>query len=100
MANSSDNNVVALENNGTGSFTVEDKVIGQIGASALAAGDWDGDLDLDLAVANSTGGDNVTTLENASPLSPPGSPELTLVRPEANDNSVILGSAAYCGISR
>jgi hypothetical protein len=53
-----------LENDGTGSFAIDDTVLNQIRASALATGDWNSDGDLDLAVANSTGGNNVRTLEN------------------------------------
>lgn len=46
-------------------FVVFKNTIGiQTAASALAAGDWNGDDALDLAVANSTGGNNVKTLEN------------------------------------
>jgi hypothetical protein len=41
---------------GTGDFTAVDTIVGQTNASGLAAGDWDGDGDLDLASANS--GDN------------------------------------------
>jgi len=53
-----------MKNDGTGSFAIDDTVLNQIGASALATGDWNSDGDLDLAVANSTGGNNVRTLEN------------------------------------
>jgi len=56
--------VAILENDGAGNFTIDDTVGGQVGAEGLAAGDWDGDDALDLAVANS-GGDNVKTLENS-----------------------------------
>jgi len=47
---------------GTGNFNLDDTVLNQLGAQGLAAGDWDNDSD--LAVANSTGGNNVRTLEN------------------------------------
>jgi hypothetical protein len=63
VANFTASTVVILENDSNGRFLSEDTVGGQIGASALASGDWNEDGDLDLAVANS-GGDNVTTLKN------------------------------------
>jgi hypothetical protein len=37
---------------GTGDFEIADTVAGQTNAQGLAAGDWDGDDDVDLAVAN------------------------------------------------
>ena len=48
---------------GTGDFTAADTVSGQTNVRALAAGDWDGDGDLDLAAANS-GTSVVAILEN------------------------------------
>jgi len=48
---------------GTGVFNLGDTIAGQLGARGLAAGDWDGDLDLDLAVANFTA-NSVVALEN------------------------------------
>ena len=51
---------------GSGSFTVADTIGGQTGASALAAGDLDGDGDLDLAVAN-FGNSTVGILQNDPP---------------------------------
>ena len=52
-----------LINNGIGDFTAVDTIGGQTNAQALAAGDWDGDDDLDLAVAN-FGASRVDILEN------------------------------------
>ncbi|HSM89408.1 MAG TPA: VCBS repeat-containing protein, partial [Desulfobacterales bacterium] len=46
-----------------GIFTVAGTVAGQTGATALVAGDWDGDGALDLAVAN-FGANQVAILEN------------------------------------
>jgi len=37
---------------GTGNFNLDDTVLNQFGAQGLAAGDWDNDGDIDLAVAN------------------------------------------------
>ena len=51
---------------GNGSFRVADTIGDQTGASALAAGDWDGDGDLDLAVSNFST-KNVSILENDPP---------------------------------
>jgi len=48
---------------GTGDFAVENTISDQIGASTLAAGDWDGDGNLDLAVAN-FGANRVDVLGN------------------------------------
>ena len=48
---------------GTGSFRVADTIGDQTGARALAAGDWDGDGNLDLAVADFST-NNVSILEN------------------------------------
>jgi hypothetical protein len=48
---------------GTGRFTVSDTISGQFGASGIAAGDWDGDSDIDLAVANFSA-NNIGSLEN------------------------------------
>jgi hypothetical protein len=56
--------VAILQNDGSSNFTVDNTVGSQTGASGLAAGDWDGNNTLDLAVANS-GGNNVTALINA-----------------------------------
>ena len=53
VANPGASNVVILENDGTGSFSIGATITGQPGASGLAAGDWNGDNLLDLAVANS-----------------------------------------------
>ena len=50
---------------GTGDFTAADTVAGQTGVVALAAGDWDGDRDLDLAAANFLA-NRVDILENDS----------------------------------
>jgi hypothetical protein len=55
--------VAILQNDGTGAFTNIAAVTGMTGASGLAAGDWDNNNTLDLAVAN-FGADNVTTLAN------------------------------------
>jgi hypothetical protein len=49
------NRLDILENDGSGGFTVVQALSDQPGAVALTAGDWDGDGDMDLAVAN--GGD-------------------------------------------
>ncbi len=65
MANSSGNSVVVLDNDGDGGFTGAGTIDFQSGATALAAGDWDADGDLDLAVANKTAGaGEVAILEN------------------------------------
>ena len=50
---------------GTGDFAVENTISDQIGARALAAGDWDGDGNLDLAVADF--GDNRTDVLGNQP---------------------------------
>ena len=64
-ANSSASEVAILINGGmaSGNFTVADTVLNQTGVQALAAGDWDGDNDLDLAGAND-GNSTINTLEN------------------------------------
>lgn len=49
---------------GTGVFNPGETIAGQLGARGLADGDWDDDGDLDHAVANSTGGNNVRILIN------------------------------------
>jgi hypothetical protein len=54
--------VTILKNNGNGDFTVAGTVPGQTDAQVLAAGDWDGDDDLDLAANN--GISNINLLEN------------------------------------
>jgi hypothetical protein len=48
---------------GTGDFEPADTVPGQTNAQGLAAGDWDGDRDLDLAAANFSAS-RVDILEN------------------------------------
>ncbi|MBT8364549.1 MAG: Ig-like domain-containing protein, partial [Deltaproteobacteria bacterium] len=48
---------------GTGSFSVPTTISGQIGARALAAGDWDSDGDIDLATGN-FGSNSVDILNN------------------------------------
>ena len=52
-----------LINDGAGDFTAADTVSGQTDTRALAAGDWDGDGDLDLASAN-FGANTVDVLKN------------------------------------
>jgi hypothetical protein len=66
-ANSNNNEVAILRNDPTGNFTFTagDTVPGQTGVKLLAAGDWDGDGDLDLAANNGTS--NVSVLENEVP---------------------------------
>ena len=59
----STNSVSILENDSTGVFNAVDTISDQLGASALAAGDWDGDGELDLAVSNFST-NNVSILEN------------------------------------
>jgi len=46
------NRLDILENDGAGGFAVVQQISDQPGAVSLAAGDWDGDGDIDLAVAN------------------------------------------------
>jgi hypothetical protein len=66
-ANSNNNEVAILRNDPTGNFTFTagDTVPGQTGVKLLAAGDWDGDGDLDLAANNGTS--TVSVLENEVP---------------------------------
>ena len=65
VANPGAGNVVFLENDGTGSFAVAiaKTITGQSGPYGLAAGDWNGDNLLDLAVANG-GASGVVVLLN------------------------------------
>jgi len=56
------NSIAVLENDGTGAFVAAGTIAGQVNASALAAGDWNGDGALDLASANN--GDRIDVLEN------------------------------------
>ena len=61
VANSGASNVVILENNGAGTFSIAATITPLPGATALATGDWNGDGTIDLAV--STAG-NVVILSN------------------------------------
>jgi hypothetical protein len=63
VANFATNSAAILRNNGTGSFSSLSTIAGQIGISALAAGDWGGDGNLDLAAADN-GSDSVHILKN------------------------------------
>jgi hypothetical protein len=52
-ANSGNNTVAILTNDGAGVFSIESTVTDMVGAKALNTGDWNGDSHLDLAVVNS-----------------------------------------------
>jgi type II secretory pathway component GspD/PulD (secretin) len=52
VANSVDNNIEVLQNNGSGGFTAQTPVDVGTDPAAIATGDFDGDTHLDLAVAN------------------------------------------------
>ena len=65
LANSYNSTVDVVENDGTGRFSVSQTLADQSGAMALAEGDWNGDGDIDLAVANAYFGANrLDILEN------------------------------------
>ena len=61
VANSGASNVVILENNGAGTFSIAATIPGLTSAGALAAGDWNADGTIDLAV---TIANNVVILSN------------------------------------
>jgi hypothetical protein len=65
-ANSNNNEVVILRNDGTGhfTFTAGDTIPDQTGVQALVAGDWDRDGYLDLAAASSNINYQVAILRN------------------------------------
>jgi hypothetical protein len=63
VANFGSNSITILKNDGTGSFSTLGAVGGQIGISALAAGDWDENGSLGLAAADN-GSDSVHILNN------------------------------------
>ena len=55
--------LIRISNDGTGTYSVFSTLADQLGATALTAGDWDGDGNLDLAAADN-GSDSVHILDN------------------------------------